>query len=96
MSTTRIHQLEPCPFCGNTEASMQQSLLKYRVICDSCKAFGPRCRSYYQALMQWEHQSRELRLEKSIENRLLLEHLSNFGDLPPPALPTTAPTLGQP
>ncbi|MTI14508.1 Lar family restriction alleviation protein [Sansalvadorimonas verongulae] len=86
MSTTRIQQLEPCPFCNSANGTVQHLLLWYRVICENCRAYGPKSRSYHQALSQWEHQSRELRLEKSIENRQLLEHLSSFGNFPPPRL----------
>ncbi|WP_281647467.1 Lar family restriction alleviation protein [Parendozoicomonas sp. Alg238-R29] len=87
MSTTTVTQLEPCPFCGGTQGSVHHQVFSHRVICKTCNACGPRCRTQEQALLQWEHQSRELRLEKTIENRLLLEHLSNFGDLPPPVFP---------
>ena len=86
-------QLEPCPYCGSTHNTLNSQVFTHRVECSTCRAFGPKCRTPSTACDQWNHQSHGLRLEKNIENRQLLEHLDNFGDLPPLTIPESHPDI---
>ncbi len=79
------YQLENCPFCGSIHIGSAGYLLSYRIECRECGACGPKRKTHALAKESWNHQSRELRFEKELESRQLLEHLNSFGSLPPPS-----------
>lgn len=59
--------IEVCPFCNNTHLHIKSHLLSHNVICQTCKATGPRYKSIENAIKNWNTISKQLKQSRLLD-----------------------------
>ena len=59
-----MHEIKPCPFCGNKPILIESHKYFYRVICWECGCNGPKEITYYRAISAWNKRQGEQSCER--------------------------------
>ena len=74
--------IEPCPFCSSGHLHINYRLLSlfHSVVCQTCKSTGPHRRSLEDAVREWNHTSKRLRLASNPGSTQVYGRLSDLED----------------
>ena len=61
----------PCPFCSSHHLHIVHHMFTHGVTCESCKAQGPRCRRIEEAVVEWNHTSKQIQQAQVMRKHFL-------------------------